>query len=174
MLAIIAGDISLLLGFVILLLPLIITELSRPRDAFVGAILLFLGIVLISQSDRFLGAPMLAVVFGSVLIGRLGFEISESRWRQLSTQEKKRLFSLDRWFTGFKELGAALLQLLSIIRDIIFIFRKKPLSVAKKWVRPEKSSENEVDLKINLNEENEIFKNKHDSTPEPIGSSEDS
>ena len=174
MLAIIAGDVSLFLGLVILLLPLIITELSRPKDGLVGAILLFLGVVLISQNHRFVGAPMLAVVFASFLIGRLGFEVSESRWHKLSSQEKTRLLSFERWFTGFKELGAVSFRLLNITRDLILGFRKKPVSVEKKWVRPDKGSENESDLKINLEDGNEIVKNKYDSTSKPIGSSEDS
>lgn len=52
MLATLTGDLCLLAGLAVLLLPLLATELSRPRDGAWGAIILLLGLVLVTSSDR--------------------------------------------------------------------------------------------------------------------------
>ena len=67
MLATLSGDICLLFGLALLLLPLLAVELSRPRDGVWGAVVLILGLVLVTSSDRMRGAPMLAVLCGSLL-----------------------------------------------------------------------------------------------------------
>ena len=91
MLAIFLGYLSLVLGFAVLLLPLLVTELSRPRDAIWGAVILLLGAALITSSDLLNGSPIIIVVLGASLISRLGVEISQSRWHQLGAEEKLRL-----------------------------------------------------------------------------------
>ena len=68
MLATLSGDLCLLFGLGLLLLPLLAVELSRPRDGVWGAVVLLLGLVLVTSSDRLRGAPMLAVLCGSLLI----------------------------------------------------------------------------------------------------------
>ena len=95
MLAIIFGDFSLFIGFGLLLLPLLLTEVSRPRDALWGALFLLLGLVLVINNERFLGSPMIAVLCGALLIGRLGLEVAQSRLLQLSEEEKLRLRSIE-------------------------------------------------------------------------------
>lgn len=52
MLATLGGILALVLGLVILLLPLLATELSRPRDSFWGAVVLLLGLVLVTKIGR--------------------------------------------------------------------------------------------------------------------------
>lgn len=113
MLAIVGGTLALLLGVLALLLPLLTTELSRPRDAFWGAVVLLLGLVLVTSADRLTGAPMLAVLCGGLLIGRLGTEVVQLRWRQLSPEEQQRLASSERWRTALSELATTLARLLS-------------------------------------------------------------
>ncbi len=146
MLAVIIGEISLLVGLLILLIPLFLTELSRPRDAFWGALVLLIGLVLITNSDRFLGSPMIAVICGSFLIGRLGLEVSQSRWQKLSNDEKSRFATPERWTTGLKQVGLVLARLTEVFGDLMkFVLQKdKSISVNKKWVRPETSIQNNI------------------------------
>ena len=84
MVATLGGLAALLIGLAILLLPLLATELSRPRDSAWGAVMLLLGLVVVSSRDRLTGAHMLAVLCGGLLIGRLGLEVGQGRWRQLT------------------------------------------------------------------------------------------
>ena len=107
MLATLSGDVCLLFGLALLLLPLLAVELSRPRDGVWGAVILLLGLVLVTSSDRLRGAPMLAVLCGGLLVSRLSAEVGQSRWRALSTEEQERLSSLDHWLAGLQQLGSA-------------------------------------------------------------------
>jgi hypothetical protein len=104
MLATLGGLLALLLGLTLLLLPLLAPELSRPRDSAWGAVVLLLGLDLVTSADRLTGAPMLGVLCGGLLIGRLGLEVGQGRWRQLSEEEQQRLGSLERWTTSFRQL----------------------------------------------------------------------
>jgi isoleucyl-tRNA synthetase len=108
MVATLGGLLALPLGLLVLLLPLLATELSRPRDSAWGAVVLLLGLVLVTSADRLTGAPMLGVVCGGLLIGRLSAEVGQARWRQLTSEEQQRLGSLERWTTSFSQLGATL------------------------------------------------------------------
>jgi len=105
MLATLGGLLALPLGLIVLLLPLLAPELSRPRDAAWGAVVLLLGLDLVTSADRLTGAPMLGVLCGALLIGRLGQEVGQGRWRQLTDEERQRLGSLERWTTSFRQLG---------------------------------------------------------------------
>mgnify|MGYP003336174232 CR=1 FL=1 len=105
MLATLGGLLALPLGLSVLLLPLLLPELSRPRDSAWGALILLLGLVLVTSADRLSGAPMLGVLCGGLLIARLGLEVGQGRWRQLSEEEQQRLGSLERWTTSLSQLG---------------------------------------------------------------------
>ena len=155
MLVIFLGDLTLILGFAFLLLPLLVTELSRPRDAIWGAVVLLLGLALLDSRDRFSGPLVLVVVLGALLIFRLGIEIAQSRWHQLGTEEKLRFGSLERWTTSLKQTGASIAELGGALRGLIKISSFKPTSksIKKKWVRPEINKElqdsNQVSIQIN-------------------------
>ncbi|MCP9849667.1 Ycf66 family protein [Cyanobium sp. Morenito 9A2] len=141
MLATVGGTLALLLGVLALLLPLLANELSRPRDAFWGAVVLLLGLVLVTSADRLTGAPMLAVLCGGLLIGRLGTEVVQLRWSQLSPEEQQRLTSSERWRTGLSELASSLGLLLGQGAQAAAQLRRalapQPKAAAKRWVRPE-------------------------------------
>ncbi len=143
MLAIFIGDVSLLLGFAVFLLPLLVTELSRPRDALWGTVALLLGLGLITSNDLLSGSSMLVVVSGSLLIGRLGFEVANSRWEQLSKAEKLRLGSMERWSTGMKQFVATLAQLANMFSWAKKIDSSQPTSKnkKKKWIRSDKQQQ---------------------------------
>jgi hypothetical protein len=147
MLATLAGTLALALGVVVLLLPLVVNELSRPRDAVWGGVVLLLGLVLVTSAERLTGAPMLAVLCGGLLIGRLGSEVGLARWRQLSEEERQRLGSPQRWRTGLTQLGASLAVLLQRATAAAGILgglaaqRQAPRSKGRRWVRPEPASE---------------------------------
>ena len=111
MLATLAGCLALALGVAVLLLPVLVSELSRPRDAAWGAVVLLLGLVLVTGAERLTGAPMLAVLCGGLLVGRLGVEVGQGRWRQLTPEEQQRLGSPERWRNGMAQLGASLAAL---------------------------------------------------------------
>ena len=108
MLASLSGSLALALGLAVMLLPLLSPELSRPRDAAWGAVVLVLGLTLVTSAERLSGAPMLAVLCGGLLIGRLGGEVLQLRWNQLTPEEQQGLASAQRWQRSAKELGASL------------------------------------------------------------------
>ncbi len=144
MLATLGGFLALLLGLLLLLLPLLASELSRARDSVWGAVVLLLGLVLVTSADRLTGAPMLAVLCGGLLIGRLGVEVGQGRWRLLSDEERKRLWSWERWQTSLNQIGASLGRLLQLASGAVgglgsWLAERRAARPAttKKWVRPE-------------------------------------
>jgi len=143
MLATLGGLLALLLGLAILLLPLLATELSRPRDSAWGAVVLLLGLVLVTSADRLTGAPMLGVLCGGLLIGRLAAEVSQGRWRQLSPEEQQRLWSAERWQTSLQQAGATVTHLVTQLSASSaglsqwLSERRQPKTSGKRWVRPE-------------------------------------
>ena len=139
MLATLSGDICLLFGLALLLLPLLAVELSRPRDGVWGAVVLILGLVLVTSSDRMRGAPMLAVLCGSLLISRLSAEVGQARWRALSEEEQKKLGSPDHWLNNLQQLGSAVASLGGGLTGIFKQLKPAGKSgvTSKKWVRPE-------------------------------------
>ncbi len=108
MFATLGGSLALLLGLVVLLVPLLTPELSRARDAVWGAVLLLLGLVLVTSSDRLGGSPMVAVLCGGLLIGRLGSEVGQQRWRALTPEEQQRLGSGAHWRAALGQVLASL------------------------------------------------------------------
>ena len=147
MLATLGGCFALLLGIAVLLLPLLTPELSRPRDAFWGAVVLLLGLVLVTSAERLTGAPMLAVLCGGLLIGRLGTEVGRGRWNQLSGEERSALATPQRWASGLQQLGAASARLLLTAQELggglasWLAARRQPKASGKRWVRPEAEAE---------------------------------
>ena len=145
MLAIFGGALALLLGLLLLLLPLLVSELSRPRDSVWGAVVLMLGLVLVTSADRLTGAPMLGVLCGGLLIGRLGLEVGQGRWRALSDAERQELGSPERWQRAFDQLQASLVALVQALKQSSAGLlawweerRSKP-AVVKRWVRAEEA-----------------------------------
>ncbi len=144
MLATLGGFLALLLGLLLLLLPLLATELSRARDSVWGAVVLLLGLVLVTSAERLTGAPMLAVLCGGLLIGRLGVEVGQGRWRLLSEEERQRLWSVERWQTSLSQIGASLSRLLQLASGVVaglgsWLAERRAARPAstKRWVRPE-------------------------------------
>ena len=145
MVASLSGSLALLVGLAVLLLPLMAGELSRPRDAMWGAVVLLLGLTLVTSADRLTGSPMLAVLCGGLLIGRLGMEVLQLRWRALTPEEQQRLLSLERWQTSLNELAVTLTRgfaavsaaggtLLGAVKS-----GSSKKSTGKRWVRSETS-----------------------------------
>lgn len=144
MLATLGGFLALLLGTMLLLLPLLASELSRARDSVWGAVVLLLGLVLVTSAERLTGAPMLAVLCGGLLIGRLGVEVGQGRWRLLTEEERQRLWSVERWQTSLSQIGASLGRLLQLASGVVgglgsWLAERRAARPAstKKWVRPE-------------------------------------
>ena len=143
MLATLGGALALLLGLAMLLLPLLAPELSRARDAAWGAVVLLLGLVLVTNADRLTGAPMLGVLCAGLLIGRLAVEVGQGRWFRLTLEEQRALRSFERWRMALAQLGAALAQLLAMVRGAAMLAggwigaARAPKPITKRWVRPE-------------------------------------
>jgi hypothetical protein len=150
MLATLAGLLALIGGLVVLLVPLMTPELSRQRDSFWGAVVLLLGLTLVTCSDRLSGAPMLAVLCAGLLIGRLSIEVSQLRWRLLSTEERQVLVSAERWQANLQQLAAAAARLLAISAELkdqlLQLLRRKggPKTPGKRWVRAETQAASEA------------------------------
>ena len=143
MLATVGGTLTLLLGLLLLLLPLLATELSRPRDSVWGAVVLLLGLVLVTSADRLTGSPMLAVLCGGLLIGRLSSEVGLGRWRQLMDEERQLLVSSERWNRSVQQLTASFSTLLTQASVLVSNLggrlpsRPQGPTNSKRWVRPE-------------------------------------
>jgi len=172
MLANLAGLLALFAGLAVLLVPLMTPELARQRDSFWGAVVLLLGLTLVTCSDRLVGAPMLAVLCGALLIGRLSLEVSQGRWRQLSPEEKQTLVSVERWQANLQQVLAAAARLLAIaaeLRDQLLGQLSQGASkgngsnaTGKRWVRPEQPAQSsgaapEHRVAANLSEVNALI-----------------
>jgi len=141
MLATLAGLLALLGGLVVLLVPLMTPELSRQRDSFWGAVVLLLGLTLVTCSERLAGAPMLAVICAGLLIGRLSLEVSQLRWRLLTGEERQVLVSAERWQANLQQLAAAVARLVAISAELkdqllqLVSSKGGPKTPGKRWVR---------------------------------------
>ena len=86
---------------------------------------------------------MLAVLCSTLLIGRLSVEVSQSRWRALTPDERQALTSSERWQTSLQQLlaaGARLAALALELRQLLlgWVGQAKPAkSTGKRWIRPE-------------------------------------
>ena len=137
------GYLFLFVGFFILALPLILVELSRPRDWLLGGLFLFLGLFLLVENEFLRGSINLLVIAMSILYGKMILEIIQTRWYQLSSEEKKRIGSFQRWFESFKQLGQSFASLGIGFLNFFTRFTtksEKPLK-EKKWVHPELKEE---------------------------------
>jgi hypothetical protein len=143
MLATLGGALALGAGLAVLVLPLLLPELSRARDAVWGAVVLLLGLVLVTSAERLRGAPMLGVLCAGLLIGRLSVEVAQARWRQLSEPEQQRLWSLERWQTALRQFGETAARLPALLIQAVQVVgawireRRQPKLSGKRWVRPE-------------------------------------
>ena len=73
MLISIFGYIFLCLGFLILAIPLVLAELSRPRDWLIGGLFLFLGLFLLVENDLLRGSINLLVVAMATFVWKNDF-----------------------------------------------------------------------------------------------------
>ncbi len=160
MLAVLIGVLSIFVGITTLFLPLFLTELSRSRDSFWGAMTIVLGLTVISMSHRFDGSPLLVLVLGAVIFTRLIIEISHHRWQLLTSEEKDSFKSFGRWDKGVRELFSTFVKLSSLLFELIqrFKFKAEPKSKGKKWIRSDFSEEkkSEKALESDLKSSNEI------------------
>ena len=99
------GYLFLFVGLLVLALPLMLVEISRPRDWLMGGLFLFLGLFLLVENELLGGSIDLLVVSMAILYVKMILEIIQNRWYQLSSEEKKRIGSFQRWFESFKQLG---------------------------------------------------------------------
>ena len=139
----ISGYLFLFVGLLILALPLILVELSRSRDWLSGGLFLFLGLFLLVENDLLRGSINLLVISMTILYGKLIFEIIQTRWYQLISEEKKQIGSFQRWFESFKQLGQSFVLIANGFLNLFASFRtksEKPLK-EKKWVHPELKEE---------------------------------
>ncbi len=137
------GYLFAFVGLLILALPLMLVELSRPRDWLTGGLFLFLGLFLLVENDLLRGSINLLVIAMVILYGQMMLEIFQIRWYQLSSEEKKRIGSFQRWFESFKQLGQSFVLLFKGFLNISTSFTnksEKPLK-EKKWVHPELKDE---------------------------------
>ena len=137
------GFVFLFVGLLILALPLMLVELSRPRDWLMGGLFLFLGLFLLVENDLLRGSINLLVISMAILYGKMTLEIIQTRWYQLSSEEKKRIGSFQRWFQSFKQLGQSFASLGNGCLNLFKSFTNKSEKSLKekKWVHPELKEE---------------------------------
>ena len=136
MLISIFGYFFLFVGVMILALPLMLVELSRPRDWLIGGLFLFLGLFLLVENDLLRGSINLLVISVTILFGKMLSEIMQNRWYKLSLEEKKRIGSFERWFESFKQLGQISTLLGNNFLNFFKSFQTHPKKSLKekKWV----------------------------------------
>ena len=142
-LAVLIGSLALVAGLLLMLLPLVASELARPRDSFWAAVVLLLGLVLVTASDRLTGAPMLGVLCGGLLIGRLGSEVGQQRWGALEPAQQQSFSETNYWTQQLEQLRGAAAKLLAaggIVASWLQERLKKP-EVSKRWVRADATDE---------------------------------
>ena len=137
------GYLFFFLGLLMLILPLVLVELSRPRDWLIGGLFLFLGLFLLVENVYLGDSINLFVISMVILYAIMISEIIQNRWYKLTFEEKNRIGSLERWVQSFKQL-IQIFQLLGT-RSLNFFKSfsnqsEKPLT-EKKWVRPELKDE---------------------------------
>ncbi len=162
----ILGCLSIVCGFLILLLPLILTELSRQRDWLMGGLFLVLGLILLVENDLFGGSLILLVISGATLFGKMILEVFQSRWFQLSPMEKAQMGSFEKWAKSFKQLGQIIGQLMNGLFEFFKIFKnqqKKSLK-EKKWVHPDLKKELETQKVLPLDDAQSYKINNEGST----------
>ena len=139
----ISGYLFLLIGALILSLPLILIELSRPRDWLMGGLFLFSGLNLLVERELLRGSINLLVISLIILFGKMCLEIFQNRWFQLSSEEIKRIGSFERWFESYKQLGQSFTSLRnSLINFFTSMTNQSEKSQReKKWVHPELQDE---------------------------------
>ena len=139
----ISGYLFLFVGLLILALPLMLVELSRPRDWLMGGLFLFLGLFLLVENDLLRGSINLLVISMAILYGKMILEIIQNRWNQLSFEEKKRIGSFERWFESFKQLGQIFALLVNTVLKFFksFSTESEKSIKEKKWVHPELKEE---------------------------------
>ena len=143
MLVSIFGYFFLVVGLFLLTLPLILVELSRPPDWLIGGLFLFLGLFLLVENDLLRDSINLFVIAAAIIFGKMILEIFQTRWYQLSTEEKNRIRSFERWLESFKQLGQIFGLLVNSSLNFFKSFMtqsEKPLT-EKKWIRPELKKE---------------------------------
>ncbi len=153
MLAVLIGVLSILVGILTLLLPLFLTELSRARDSFWGAIIIVLGLTVITMSHRFAGSSVLVLLLGLCVCARLIMEVGQHRWQLLTPEEKNAFKTFGRWDKGIRELFLTFRKLVSVLFELIQTFKlSKDSSVTgKKWVRADSLSEKKSEKALELN-----------------------
>ena len=143
MVVFISGYLFLIIGLLILALPLILVELSRPKDWLMGGIFLFLGVYLQVEKEILIGSINLLVVSMAILYVIMILEIFQTRWYQLSPDEKKLIGSFKRWLESYKQLS----QIFSLLANGFLNFFKSLITKSdkpkkeKKWVHPELKEE---------------------------------
>ena len=75
----ISGYLFLFVGLLILALPLMLMELSRPRAWLMGGLFLFLGLFLLVEHDLLHGSINLLVISMAILYGKMMLEIIQIR-----------------------------------------------------------------------------------------------
>ena len=99
---------------------------------------------------------MLAVACAGLLISRLGSEVAQSRWQQLSLEEQQRLKSSERWSTSLQQLNTTFSTLLSNAGQALGSLKPKAPAAerpegssrtGKRWVRPEPQAADDQEAK---------------------------
>ena len=118
-----------------------LVELSRPRDWLMGGLFLFLGLFLLVENDLLRDSINLLIFSMAILYGKMILEIIQTRWNQLSSEEKKRIGSFQRWFESFQQLGQSFVLIGNGFLTFFTSFRTKSEKPLKKWVHPELKEE---------------------------------
>ncbi len=182
MLAVLIGSLALLAGLALLLEPLLLPELSRPRDALWAAVVLLLGLVLVTAAERLQGAPMLGVLCGGLLVGRLGSEVGQQRWQQLAPEQRLELRTAAHWQRRALDLAVAVSRAVGLAGALLVWVgqRSRRPVLTKRWVRadlppaPEPGPEPETEDKTeNKTEDKTAPEVEADPEPEPAFSASD-
>tara|TARA_A100001234_G_scaffold45633_1_gene37872 strand:- start:107 stop:556 length:450 start_codon:yes stop_codon:yes gene_type:complete len=136
------GSFYIVIGTIFLFVPIIYLELGKPKDLIKAFLNLLIGLILIIKNKTIEESSFVLILFLTVLVIFYLVELFQSRWYQLTDNEKIKLTT----FLEFKN------NLSKILEAINLGFRNfmKPLNffnfgssnkntTQKKWVRNDKN-----------------------------------
>ena len=141
-LLIILGYVYIFVGLIFLFIPLVYLELGRPKDLFIGALNLFIGITFILKNKVFT-SDLIGIFFLISLIVIINLqEICLSRWNLLTDKEKNDFLTFPELKKNILKIKEAIGLGMSKFNDSskIFEFKQDNKNLdKKKWVRNDKN-----------------------------------
>ena len=132
------GSFYIAIGAIFLLVPIIYLELGRPKDLIKAFLNLLIGFMLIIKNKTIDTSFFVIFLFLTILVVLYLLELFQSRWYQLTENEKKKLTTFLEFKNNFSKILEAInLGLNNFTKSLNFFNfgSNNQNTVPKKWVR---------------------------------------